>query len=65
MCHWQLFIAELIDLWKWDVIQVEYVIEMSDMGFGFAHVDIMCLAYQIAVKGGIDHPFQNRLAGHK
>ena len=44
---------------------VEYVIEMSDMGFGFAHVDIMRLAYQIAVKGGIDHPFQNRLAGHK
>ena len=44
---------------------VEYVIEMSDMGFGLACVDIMRLAYQIAEKGGIDHPFQNGLAGRK
>ena len=42
---------------------VEYVIEMSDMGFGLTCVDIMHLAYQIAEKGGIDHPFRNGLAG--
>lgn len=38
---------------------VEYVMEMSDKGLGLTRVDIMHLAYQIAEKGGIDHPFQN------
>ena len=42
---------------------VEYVIEMSDMGFGLTRIDIMHLAYQIAEKGGIDHPFRSGLAG--
>ena len=43
----------------------DYIIEMADMGFGLSRQEIMFLAYQIAEKGGIKHPFRGESAGRK
>ena len=42
-----------------------YLVEMADMGFGFSRQEVMRLAFQIADKSGIKHPFKNGAAGHK
>lgn len=38
---------------------------MADMGFGFSRQEVMRLAFQIADKSGIKHPFKNGAAGRK
>ena len=42
-----------------------YLVEMADMGFGFSRQEVMRLAFQIADKSGIKHPFKNGAAGRK
>ena len=42
-----------------------YLVEMADMGFGFSRHEVMRLAFQIADKSGIKHPFKNGAAGRK
>ena len=44
---------------------VNYIVSMSDMGFGLSRQDIMRLAYEVAEKSGISHPFKNGAAGRK
>ena len=42
-----------------------YLSEMGDMGFGLTHQEVMHLAFQMADKSGIKHPFKNGSAGRK
>ena len=42
-----------------------YLIKMADMGFGLIHQEVMRLAFQMAEKSGIKHPFRNGSAGCK
>jgi len=42
-----------------------YVVHMSDMGFGLSRQDVMCLAFQLADRSGIEHPFKDGTAGRK
>jgi hypothetical protein len=42
-----------------------YLVEMADMGFGLSRKEVMRLAFQIADKSGIKHPFKNGAAGRK
>jgi hypothetical protein len=46
-----------------EVKLVNYIIDMSDMGFGLTRQDVMRIAYQIVTKSGRPHPFQNGSAG--
>ena len=40
---------------------VHYLVEMADMGFGLSRQEVMRLAFQIAEKSGMKHPFKNLL----
>ena len=42
-----------------------YLVEMADMGFGLSRQEVMLLAFQLAEKSGIKHPFKNGTAGRK
>ena len=44
---------------------VNYIVNMSEMGFGLSRQEVMCLAFQIAEKSGINHPFRDGTAGRK
>ena len=44
---------------------VSYLVHMSDMGFGLSRQDVMVLAFQIADRSGIQHPFKDGAAGRK
>ena len=43
----------------------QYLTEMADMGFGLTLQEVMCLAFQVAEKSVIKHPFKNGTAGRK
>jgi len=43
---------------------VQYVVNMSDMGFGLTKEDVMRTAFAIVAQSGRPHPFQNGAAGH-
>ena len=42
-----------------------YLVEMADMGYRFSCQEVMRLAFQIADKSGIKHPFKNGATGRK
>ena len=42
---------------------VQYIIDMSDMGFGLTREGVMRTAYTIVDRLGRKHPFQNGMAG--
>ena len=44
---------------------MNYIIEMADLGFRLSHQDVMCLAFQLAEKSGMSHPFKDNSAGHR
>ena len=44
---------------------MNYIIEMADMGFGLSRQDVMCLAFQLAEKSGMSHPFKDNSAGRR
>ena len=44
---------------------MNYIIEMADMGFILSHQDVVCLAFQLAEKSGMSHPFKDNSAGRR
>ena len=44
---------------------MNYILEIADMGFGLSRQDVMCLAFQLAEKSGMSHPFKDNSAGRR
>ena len=48
---------------KEEELIAQYLVTMSDMGFGLSREDVMALAYSVAKKIGRDNPFHDGHAG--